>query len=52
MVILLEEVTFHFLSYCFYGRGNGCVYLYLVIVSLMVIHQSLQLKVALTMHLL
>jgi hypothetical protein len=50
-VMLPEEVPFSFSSCCFYNRCNERVDLYLVLVSLLVIHQSLQLKVALTIHL-
>jgi hypothetical protein len=49
--MLLEEVTFSFSSYCFYNRYNERVDLYLVLMFLLVIHRSLQLKVALTIHL-
>jgi hypothetical protein len=50
-VMLLEEVTFSFSSYCFYDRYNERVDLYSILMFLLVIHQSLQLKVALTIHL-
>jgi hypothetical protein len=49
--MLLEEVTLSFSSYCFYDRYNECVDLYLALMFLLVINQSLQLKVALTIHL-
>jgi hypothetical protein len=49
--MLLEEASFSFSSYCFYDRYNERVDLYSVLMFLLVIHQSLQLKVALTMHL-
>jgi hypothetical protein len=50
--MLLEEVSFSFSSYCFYDRYNECdVDLYSILIFLLVIHQSLQLEVALTMHL-
>ena len=41
-VMLHREGTFSFYPYCFYDRDNGCVDLYLVIISFIVIHQSLQ----------
>jgi hypothetical protein len=50
--MLLEELTFSFSSYCFYNRYNERVDLYLVLMFLMVIHQSFQLKVEMTIHLL
>jgi hypothetical protein len=49
--MLLEEGTFSFSSYCFYDRYNERVDLYSVLMFLLVIHQSLQLEVALTIHL-
>jgi hypothetical protein len=49
--MLLEEVTFSFLSYCFYDRYNERVDLYSVLMFLMVIHQSFQLEVEMTIHL-
>jgi hypothetical protein len=50
--MLLEEVTFSFSSYYFYHRYNERVDLCSVLMFLLVIHQSLQLEVALTIHLL
>jgi hypothetical protein len=49
--MLLVEVTSSFSSYCLYDRYNERVDLYSVLMFLLVIHQSLQLKVALTIHL-
>jgi hypothetical protein len=40
-----REDAFSFYPYCFYDRDNGHVDLYLVVMSLISLHQSLQLKV-------
>jgi hypothetical protein len=50
-MLLDEEVTFSFSPYCFYDRYNERVDLYSVFMFLLVIHQSLQFEVALTIHL-
>jgi hypothetical protein len=36
--------AFSFYPYCLYDRDNGHVYLYLVLMSLISLHQSLQLE--------
>jgi hypothetical protein len=41
---LQREDAFSFYPYCFYDRGNGHVDLYLVVMSLISLHQSLQLE--------
>ena len=39
-----REDAFSFYPYCFYDRDNGRVDLYLVLMSLISLHQSLQLE--------